>query len=63
MNGLKAAAGKYNLPVEVVSYDADHAFFNNTRPEVYNAGAAADAWRRVLDLFRRRLQTGAAAAS
>lgn len=63
VNGLKAAAGKYNLPVEVVSYDADHAFFNNTRPEVYNAGAAADAWRRVLDLFRRRLQTGAAAAS
>jgi carboxymethylenebutenolidase len=52
---LKDAARKYNLPVEVISYDADHAFFNNTRPEVYNAEAAADAWRRVLELFRKHL--------
>jgi carboxymethylenebutenolidase len=52
---LTAAAAKYDLPVEVVSYDADHAFFNNTRPEVYDADAAADAWRRVLDLFRKHL--------
>jgi len=55
VNGLKEAARKYNLPVEVVSYDADHAFFNDTRPEVYNAPAAADAWRRVLSLFSRHL--------
>jgi hypothetical protein len=48
---LKEAARKYNLPVEVVSYDADHAFFNDTRPEVYNPEAAADAWRRVLNFF------------
>ena len=52
---LKDAARKYNLPVEVLSYDADHAFFNNTRPEVYDAEAAADAWRRVLALFRKQL--------
>lgn len=52
---LKEAARKYNLPVEVVSYDADHAFFNDTRPEVYDAEAAADAWRRVLHLFRKHL--------
>ena len=55
VNGLKEAARKYNLPVEVVSYDADHAFFNDTRPEVYNAEAAADAWQRVLKLFRKHL--------
>jgi carboxymethylenebutenolidase len=55
VNGLKEAARKYELPVEVVSYDADHAFFNNTRPEVYDAEAAADAWQRVLDLFRKHL--------
>ncbi|MBA2703055.1 MAG: dienelactone hydrolase family protein [Blastocatellia bacterium] len=55
VNGLKEAARKYNLPVEVVSYDADHAFFNDTRPEVYDAQAAANAWRRVLDLFRKHL--------
>lgn len=55
VNALKEAARKYNLPVEVVVYDADHAFFNNTRPEVYDPQAAADAWRRVLDLFRKHL--------
>jgi carboxymethylenebutenolidase len=52
---LKKAARKFDLPLEVVTYDADHAFFNDTRPEVYDAEAAADAWRRVLDLFRKHL--------
>ena len=55
VNELKEAAHKYDLPVEVVSYDADHAFFNDTRPEVYDVGAATDAWQRVLNLFRERL--------
>lgn len=54
VNGLIEAARKYDLPVEAVSYDADHAFFNDTRP-VYDAEAAADAWRRVLDLFQNNL--------
>lgn len=57
VQGLKDAAVKYGLPVDVVSYDADHAFFNDTRPEVYDATAAADAWRRVLGLFDARLRT------
>ena len=52
---LIEAVRKYDLPVEVVSYDADHAFFNDTRPQVYDAEAATDAWRRVLDLFRKHL--------
>jgi carboxymethylenebutenolidase len=55
VNLLKEIAARHNLPVEVVSYDADHAFFNDTRPQVYNAEAAADAWRRVLQLFREHL--------
>lgn len=62
VNQLIEAAGKYNLPVEVVTYDADHAFFNDTRPEVYNAEAAADAWRRVLGLFGEHLRPEVAAA-
>lgn len=42
--------------VDVAVYPhADHAFFNDTRPEVYNAEAAADAWRRTIELFRRNL--------
>ena len=56
VNQLIEAARKYDLPIEVVSYDADHAFFNDTRPEVYDAEAATDAWRRVLQLFGRHLR-------
>lgn len=55
VNGLKQTATKHNLPVEVISYDADHAFFNDTRPEVYDAEASADAWRKVLEHFRKFL--------
>jgi carboxymethylenebutenolidase len=32
-----------------------HAFFNDTRPGIYNREAAADAWARVLTLFRENL--------
>ena len=60
VNTLKAAALKHNLPIEVVSYEADHAFFNDTRPQVYDAEAAADAWRRVLAHFQKHLGAGVA---
>lgn len=30
----------------------DHAFFNDTRPEVYNAEAANDAWQRTINFLR-----------
>ena len=50
---LESAGRKNNLPLEVISYDADHAFFNDTRPEVYDAEAAKDAWKRVLAHFRK----------
>ncbi|MHB8619837.1 MAG: dienelactone hydrolase family protein [Chloroflexota bacterium] len=35
----------------------DHAFFNDTRPEVYNAVAANDAWASVLAFFHDNLGT------
>lgn len=35
--------------------NADHAFFNDTRPEVYNAEAAADAWRRSIEFLHKHL--------
>lgn len=42
--------------VEIVLYpDADHAFFNDTRPEVYDAEAAAALWDRTLRFLRDRL--------
>jgi len=53
VKGLKEAATKHDLPVEVVSYDADHAFFNDTRPEVYDPEAAQDAWQKVLRHFQK----------
>jgi carboxymethylenebutenolidase len=34
---------------------ADHAFFNDARPEVYDPAAAGDAWSRTLAFFRREL--------
>ncbi|HYP52583.1 MAG TPA: dienelactone hydrolase family protein [Pyrinomonadaceae bacterium] len=33
----------------------DHAFFNDTRPEVYDREAAEDAWRRTVGFFRANL--------
>jgi carboxymethylenebutenolidase len=36
--------------------EADHAFFNDTRPEVHNPTAAADAWAKTLAFFRRELK-------
>jgi carboxymethylenebutenolidase len=33
----------------------DHAFFNDTRPEVYDAAASAEAFDRTVELFRTAL--------
>ena len=52
---LEAAAERYELPLESVKYEADHAFFNDTRPEVYNETAARDAWKRVTEFFNDNL--------
>jgi carboxymethylenebutenolidase len=35
---------------------ADHAFFNDSRPQVYNAEAAADAWTRTVEFLRNNLE-------
>jgi carboxymethylenebutenolidase len=48
---LKAAG----IPVELHRYDAQHAFFNDTRPEVYSAQDAETAWRRTVAFFRAQL--------
>ena len=42
---------------ELIVYEGvDHAFFNDTRPEVYNAEAADLAWHRTLGFFRAHLR-------
>lgn len=52
---LEDAAERYELPIHSVKYDADHAFFNDTRPEVYDETAARDAWALVIGFFRDKL--------
>ncbi len=34
---------------------ADHAFFNDTRADVYDEQAASDAWKRTLEFFHAQL--------
>jgi carboxymethylenebutenolidase len=46
------AAGK---SVDAYFYDADHAFFNDQRPEVYDRGSAELAWDRTVEFLRRVL--------
>jgi carboxymethylenebutenolidase len=47
---------KMGKKAEVHTYpNADHAFFNDTRPEVYNKEASADAWQRTLAFFRANI--------
>ena len=53
---LEAKLKSLGKEVEMHIYPGtDHAFFNDTRPEVYNADAAADAWRRTIEFLRRHL--------
>lgn len=40
----------------VVHTGADHAFFNDTRPEVYDAAHAAEAWEATLAFFRETVK-------
>jgi len=49
---IEAAGG------EVTLYDypgTEHAFFNDTRPEVYHPEAAQQAWSRTVEFLRERL--------
>ena len=52
---LEDVAERFELPIHSVKYDADHAFFNNTRPEVYDDNAAKDAWALVVGFFNDKL--------
>jgi carboxymethylenebutenolidase len=49
---IKDAGGEVNLHDYPGTH---HAFFNDDRPEVYDADASASAWARTLELLRSRL--------
>ena len=52
---LEDVVERYELPLTSVKYDADHAFFNDTRPEVYDEAAARDAWAKTIAFFKENL--------
>lgn len=53
---LAARLTKAKKAFEFKTYPADHAFMNDTRPEVFDADAAHDAWNRAVDFFRAHVK-------
>jgi carboxymethylenebutenolidase len=53
---LKENLLKHGKTCEFKIYeDAEHAFFNDTRPEVYHEEYATDTWKRVLSFYEENL--------
>ena len=53
---LRGAIEKYGKTGEAITYPGTpHAFFNDTRPDVYNPEHAADAWKRTLAFLNTHL--------
>ena len=56
VRAFEAEMKKQQVPHEVHIYpDTSHAFFNDTRPQIYQAAAAQDAWQKTLAWFRKYL--------
>jgi carboxymethylenebutenolidase len=56
VQAFEAELKKHGVPHEVQLYpETQHAFFNDTRPQIYNAVAAQDAWQKSLAWFRKYL--------
>jgi len=53
---LEATLKQAKRPYELYNYDAQHAFMNDARPEVFDAKASALAWQRALEFLRRELK-------
>jgi carboxymethylenebutenolidase len=53
---LRKELGSRGVEVELFLYPGTtHAFFNDTRPEVYDPEAAALAWQRTVEFLRSHL--------
>jgi len=56
VRAFEAEMKKQNVPHEVHIYPGtSHAFFNDARPQIYQAEAAEDAWQKTLAWFRKYL--------
>jgi carboxymethylenebutenolidase len=57
VEALRTALEQAPVDHDVVRYpDAGHGFNRDITPEAYRPGAAADAWRRMLEWFERHLE-------
>jgi carboxymethylenebutenolidase len=52
---LKGQLEKLGKSIQLEIYDADHAFVNDTRPEVYHEANAKLAWKRSVDFLKKNL--------
>jgi carboxymethylenebutenolidase len=52
---LEEALKRGKVSYELFSYDADHAFMNDARPEVYAPNEAKVAWDRALQFLKQKL--------
>lgn len=56
VQGLRGALERRGKPFEILqTTGTEHAFFNDTRKEVYNEAAALQAWKAVLQFFSEHL--------
>lgn len=58
VDALEADLESSRSRFELHRYDAEHAFMNEARPEVYDAQCAALAWERTQRFFERTLKNG-----
>ena len=56
VNAFEQTLRRHNIPHDIHVYPGtQHAFFNDTRPHIYDDAAAQDAWERTLTWFRQYL--------
>lgn len=55
VSDLEASLAGSKIAHTIHRYDAEHAFMNEARPEVYDALAAKLAWDRTLEFFKKTL--------
>jgi carboxymethylenebutenolidase len=55
VNALETALKDTSVPHELFRYEAAHGFFNQERPEIYNAMASLHAWERMITFLKAHL--------
>jgi len=63
VNELEAKLKESKSQFELYRYNAQHAFMNEARPEVYDAASAKTAWDRTLEFLKKSLPTASSAHS